>query len=45
MIGDFNDIMQPEEKVGRVPHPKWLRRGFCEVESSGLGDFVFLGIN
>ncbi|XP_031116788.1 uncharacterized protein LOC116020453 [Ipomoea triloba] len=32
--------LQATEKVGRVPHPEWLRRGFCEaVRESGLSDF------
>ncbi|XP_031107295.1 uncharacterized protein LOC116011981 [Ipomoea triloba] len=36
--------MTEEEKVGRVPHPEWLRKGFCEaVRGSGLSDFAFHG--
>ncbi|XP_031127514.1 uncharacterized protein LOC116029605 [Ipomoea triloba] len=44
LMGDFNDIMAASEKEGRVPHPEWLRRGFCEaVRESGLSDFGFEG--
>ncbi|KAK6133887.1 hypothetical protein DH2020_032377 [Rehmannia glutinosa] len=27
-IGDFNDIISPNEKRGSVPHPSWLLSGF-----------------
>lgn len=44
VIGDFNDILNPDEKSGGLPQPRWLMEGFGEaVESSGLSDFPFTG--
>ncbi|XP_019159671.1 PREDICTED: uncharacterized protein LOC109156272 [Ipomoea nil] len=44
LFGDFNDIIGDWEKEGRVPHPRWLLRGFGEaVNESGLFDFGFGG--
>ena len=38
-LGDFNDILSPDDKNGRVEHPAWLIRGFREVVSEcGLSD-------
>lgn len=31
VIGDFNDLLNPEDKGGRVAHPQRLFRGFGEV--------------
>lgn len=30
-IGDFNDLLSPEDKKGRVPHPNWLFTGFRDA--------------
>ncbi|XP_019160043.1 PREDICTED: uncharacterized protein LOC109156647 [Ipomoea nil] len=44
LMGDLNDILDAREKMGRVPHPQWLMRGFREaVRASGLFDFPFEG--
>ncbi|XP_019177735.1 PREDICTED: uncharacterized protein LOC109172940 [Ipomoea nil] len=44
LMGDLNDILDAREKLGRVPHPQWLIRGFREaVRASGLYDFPFEG--
>ncbi|XP_031121072.1 uncharacterized protein LOC116024317 [Ipomoea triloba] len=44
IMGDFNDLLLENEKIGRVPHPGWLLRGFGEVvRESGLSDFAFQG--
>lgn len=31
LMGDINDLLLPEEKRSRHPHPQWLIRGFREV--------------
>nr|GMD77815.1 ribonuclease H [Ipomoea batatas] len=42
IMGDYNDLLYPEEKRGRHPHPNWLIAGFSEaVADSGLQDVVF----
>lgn len=44
LMGEFNDIMWEREKVGRVPHLEWLRKGFCEaVRECDLTNFDFKG--
>ncbi|XP_019186577.1 PREDICTED: uncharacterized protein LOC109181280 [Ipomoea nil] len=44
VMRDFNDILNPCEKVGGRPQPQWLIRGFEEaVEQSGLRNFGFSG--
>lgn len=44
VIGDFNDILSPDEKRGRVEHPHWLMRGFREVVNScNLSDVALEG--
>lgn len=44
VIGDFNDILSPNDKKGRVEHPQWLYRGFREaVNDSNLVDIPLLG--
>lgn len=44
LMGDFNDIRHPEEKRGRVPHPRWLMEGFNRViEKCGLRDLDIEG--
>lgn len=43
-MGDFNDILHPNEKRGGNPQPLRLIQGFREaVEVSGLQDFAFDG--
>lgn len=40
LMGDCNDILNPEEKRGRCPHPSWLIHGFQEaVNFCGLKKF------
>lgn len=44
VMGDFNDILHPNEKRGGNPQPRHLIEGFKEaVESSGLSEFRFQG--
>ncbi|XP_019172068.1 PREDICTED: uncharacterized protein LOC109167502 [Ipomoea nil] len=44
VMGDFNDVLHPEEKRGGNPQPMRLIRGFREaVETSGLKDYAFDG--
>ena len=31
VAGDFNDMLSPDDKTGRIPHPEWLLQGFKEV--------------
>lgn len=39
MIGDFNDLMRANEKVGGVPQPNYKLIGFSNaVSSCGLND-------
>ena len=33
LVGDFNYMLAPSEKLGHVPHPEWLFHGFREVTS------------
>lgn len=33
VIGDFNDILSQEDKLGRHPHPNWLCNGFRQAVS------------
>ncbi|XP_073025278.1 uncharacterized protein [Primulina eburnea] len=41
---DFNDILSPEDKKGRVDHPQWLINGFREVTlACGLIDVPLIG--
>lgn len=43
-MGDFNDILHPDEKRGGAPQPRRLINGFREVvETSYLRDFAFSG--
>lgn len=43
-IGDYNDILNPEEKRGRGEHHNWLFRGFQEaIEDSNLTDLALSG--
>lgn len=43
-LGDFNDLLSPDEKFGKTPHPEWLFRGFQEaVDSSDLYDLGKVG--
>lgn len=32
-ISDYNDLISPNDKRGRVVHPNWLFQGFREVVS------------
>lgn len=34
ILGDFNDLLNVEDKIGRVDHPQWLFDGF----RSAVGD-------
>ncbi|XP_019197208.1 PREDICTED: uncharacterized protein LOC109191092 [Ipomoea nil] len=44
LMGDCNDLLWSGEKEGRVPHPRWLMRGFGEaIRESGLSNFGFEG--
>nr|GMC73286.1 uncharacterized protein LOC109188615 [Ipomoea batatas]GMC77611.1 uncharacterized protein LOC109188615 [Ipomoea batatas] len=44
LLGDFNDILVPEEKIGGAPQPVWLMQGFQEaIDFSGLMNFNFHG--
>lgn len=44
LMGDFNDILSPEEKLGGAQQPLWLMQGFREaIEFSGLRNFEFKG--
>lgn len=44
VMGDFNDVLEEDEKRGGKPQPNWLINGFREaVESSGLKDMGFEG--
>ncbi|XP_031124299.1 uncharacterized protein LOC116026992 [Ipomoea triloba] len=44
VLGDFNDILYPNEKRGGNPQPRRLIEGFSDtVETSGLRDFKFEG--
>lgn len=43
-MGDLNDLLESNEKCGRVTHNSWMLRGFKEaVHSSGLMNFPFDG--
>lgn len=43
-MGDFNDLLHPSEKKGRVDHPNWLISGFRNaVFDSGLEDLPMVG--
>lgn len=44
ILGDFNDILNPKEKRGGNPQPRWLIQGFKEaVEFCGLRDLGLQG--
>lgn len=44
IMGDFNDLRDPSEKLGPNPHPPWLYRGFNDtITNCGLRDFNFDG--
>ncbi|XP_031099777.1 uncharacterized protein LOC116003974 [Ipomoea triloba] len=43
-MGDFNDLLDPRDKVGRIAYPGFLLRGFQgAVRDSRLVDFPFGG--
>lgn len=43
-IGDYNDLLSPADKKGRVDHPQWLYRGFHEaVNDCNLADIPLRG--
>ncbi|KAL8486462.1 hypothetical protein ACS0TY_023228 [Phlomoides rotata] len=43
-IGDYNGILWPVDKRGRVEHPSWLFRGFREaVAGCMLSDVELVG--
>nr|GME05973.1 putative late blight resistance protein homolog R1A-4 [Ipomoea batatas] len=43
LMGDFNDVRNPEEKIGGACQPRWLMEGFNEaIEFSGLRDYKSL---
>lgn len=45
-MGDFNDILAPEEKHKGNPQPHWLIDGFTKaVKSSGLRNLEMEGYN
>lgn len=42
VMGDFNDVLNSDEKRGDQPQPNWLIEGFKEaIEGSDLRDFEF----
>ncbi|XP_057785782.1 uncharacterized protein LOC131003294 [Salvia miltiorrhiza] len=47
IIGDFNDLLDPGDKRGRVDHPNWLMQGFraaimeCELSDIPLSGYQF----
>ncbi|XP_019194790.1 PREDICTED: uncharacterized protein LOC109188615 [Ipomoea nil] len=44
VMGDYNDLLDQFEKLGRAPHPGWLINGFREaVADCGLQDVPFGG--
>ncbi|XP_057779716.1 uncharacterized protein LOC130998302 [Salvia miltiorrhiza] len=44
IIGDFNDLLDPGDKRGRVDHPNWLFTGFrVAVLDCGLSDIPLHG--
>nr|GMD79550.1 endonuclease/exonuclease/phosphatase family protein [Ipomoea batatas] len=41
---DFNDLFDPSDKIGRVPHPVHLLNGFRDaIRESGLFDSLSSG--
>nr|GMD06060.1 uncharacterized protein LOC109186215 [Ipomoea batatas] len=38
LMGDFNDLLHPSEKIGRVQHPNWLIQGFPEAVEDAWKD-------
>ncbi|XP_075478725.1 uncharacterized protein LOC142519565 [Primulina tabacum] len=44
IIGDFNDLLSPDDKKGKYEHPQWLYTGFMQaVMDSGLSDLPLIG--
>ncbi|XP_057794267.1 uncharacterized protein LOC131010650 [Salvia miltiorrhiza] len=44
ILGDFNDLLDPRDKRGRVEHPPWLFSGFrAAILDCGLDDIPLLG--
>ncbi|XP_057779546.1 uncharacterized protein LOC130998129 [Salvia miltiorrhiza] len=44
ILGDFNDLLDPGDKRGRVDHPNWLFTGFrSAVLDCGLSDIPLIG--
>ncbi|XP_057791345.1 uncharacterized protein LOC131008488 [Salvia miltiorrhiza] len=44
VMGDFNDLLDPGEKRGRVEHPNWLFQGFrSAVIDGGISDIPLSG--
>ncbi|XP_019161165.1 PREDICTED: uncharacterized protein LOC109157780 [Ipomoea nil] len=44
LLGDFNDIRVPDEKIGGAAQPQWLMNGFNEaIVYCGLRDHWFKG--
>ncbi|XP_050918449.1 uncharacterized protein LOC127135862 [Lathyrus oleraceus] len=35
IVGDFNDLLSQQDKIGNHIHPNWLCVGFCQAESLG----------
>ncbi|XP_031099832.1 uncharacterized protein LOC116004031 [Ipomoea triloba] len=43
-MGDFNDVLHPDEKRGGNPQPRRVMEGFSEaVETTSLKDYAFEG--
>ncbi|XP_057796787.1 uncharacterized protein LOC131012797 [Salvia miltiorrhiza] len=44
IMGDFNDLLDPGDKRGRIDHPNWLMQGFREaIIECGLSDIPLRG--
>ncbi|XP_057793280.1 uncharacterized protein LOC131009894 [Salvia miltiorrhiza] len=44
VMGDFNDLLDPGDKRGSVPHPNWLFNGFREATlDCGITDIALNG--
>lgn len=45
IVGDCNDILAIDDKLGHVPHPPWLLRGFREaIQHYGLSEIPLEGV-
>ena len=44
ILGDFNDLLSPGDKMGSVEHPNWLFRGFLEaINDCELSELELMG--